>query len=105
MGAFGELGSQTRRRHPDRAPPNAADGAFLPDPLPQVLDVFVSVRNLGKRGPFSPHAHETSSSFGVCAYRHHWFSDGAGSARAGNAAGSNRAAYVREKLHTDASGA
>ncbi len=37
MGASGQLGRQARRRHPDRAPPDAADGAFLADPLPQIL--------------------------------------------------------------------
>ena len=30
-----ELGGQTWRRQPDRAPSDAADGAFLADPLPQ----------------------------------------------------------------------
>ncbi len=38
LGASGRLGRETRRRQPDRAPPDAADGAFLADPLPQVLE-------------------------------------------------------------------
>src|ERR1700674_4331738 len=37
MGAAGQLGRQTWRGQPDRAPPDAADGAFLADPLPQIL--------------------------------------------------------------------
>ena len=35
--AADELGRETWRRHPDRAPSDAADGAFFADPLPQIL--------------------------------------------------------------------
>ena len=37
VGAAGRLGGATWRRQPDRAAPDAADGAFLADPLPQIL--------------------------------------------------------------------
>ncbi len=35
VGAAGELGGEAWRRDPDRAAPDAADGAFFADPLPQ----------------------------------------------------------------------
>ena len=35
--AAGELGGETWRRQPGRAPPDAADGTFFADPLPQIL--------------------------------------------------------------------
>ncbi len=35
LGASGQLGRQTWRRQPRRAPADAADGSFLADPLPQ----------------------------------------------------------------------
>ena len=34
---FDQLGRQARRRQPDRTAADAADGAFFPDPLPQVV--------------------------------------------------------------------
>src|SRR6266853_6564131 len=64
--------AETRRRQPDRAPPDAPDGAFLADPLPQILrrDLPLPasanrlkiglVGNLRARRPFSPHENETS---------------------------------------------
>ncbi len=50
-----ELGGEARWRQPDRAAAHAADGAFLTDPLPQIL---IFLRNIRPGGPFSPHADE-----------------------------------------------
>src|SRR3978361_1184447 len=36
LGAPDRLGRQARRRQPGRTPPDAADGAFFADPLPQI---------------------------------------------------------------------
>ena len=65
VGAAGRLGRQTWRRQPDRAAPDAADGAFLADPLPQILKLL---RNLCARWPFSRHADETLNSFGLVSW-------------------------------------
>src|SRR6266404_3176053 len=62
--------AETRRRQPDRAPPDAPDGAFLADSLPQILrrDLRLPasanrlkiglVGNLRVRRPFSPHEND-----------------------------------------------
>src|SRR5258708_37836850 len=64
--------ADTRRRQPDRAPPDAPDGAFLADSLPQILrrDLRLPasanrlkiglVGNLRVRRPFSPNENVTS---------------------------------------------
>src|SRR5665811_622150 len=44
LGASGELGRKARRRQPVRTPPDAADGAFLPDPLPQGIGKLHDLR-------------------------------------------------------------
>src|SRR5258708_25111993 len=100
MGASGEVGSQTWRRQPRRAPPDAADGTFFADPLPQIL---TEARNLCARGSFSPHD-ETDSPPDVPAARGLRRGERAGPARTGDAAGADRAARAsaHKRLRADA---
>src|SRR3954451_13741383 len=109
LGAFGELGGETWRYHADRAPPHAANGTFLADPLPQILKHSAYwLRNIRSRGSFSSHADETFTLLrllAVRAGRDEWPGYRPGAARAGNAAGPNRDARAFQQLHADAIGA
>ena len=98
LGAAGQLGREARRRHPDRAPADAADGAFLADPLPQVL----------KSAALSPGTSAAAGRLPGMRMKPHCFlcvrADGgvrpggrAGAADAGDAAGANRAAAPRAR--------
>ena len=92
---------------PDRAPPDAADGAFLADPLPQIVKVPISVRNFRARRPFPRHAEQTLTPSLERADRRVRGGQRAGPADADDAAGPDRSAGAgaRQRLRADAAGA
>ena len=61
LGAAGRMGGKTRRHDAGRAAADAADGAFLADPLSQIVNAVARNRR-GSRRPFSLHEDKTGHS-------------------------------------------
>ena len=91
------MGRAARWHQPRRASADAADGTFLPDPLPQI--VMVPTRFAGNgcaRHSFSVHANDTLMVPLLRAVRRRDCGRRASATRAGNPAASDRAAAFAE---------